>query len=67
MSVNKKQNLSLSQVNMITMGCSKNLVDTEQLAHQLKQGGYEVVFESPKPLAITIINTCGFILDATVY
>lgn len=64
MSVNKKQNLSLSQVNMITMGCSKNLVDTEQLAHQLKQGGYEVVFESPKPLAITIINTCGFILDA---
>ena len=49
---------------MITMGCSKNLVDTEQLAHQLKQGGYEVVFESPKPLAITIINTCGFIETA---
>ena len=52
------------EVNIITMGCSKNTVDSEQLAFQLEQNGYKVVHESDKPLPITLINTCGFINDA---
>jgi ribosomal protein S12 methylthiotransferase len=46
------------------MGCSKNLVDSEQLMRQLKDN-YDVVHESEKEDAdIIIINTCGFIADA---
>ena len=52
------------KINMITLGCSKNTVDSEQLAYQLKANHYKVVFESKKHLPITIINTCGFIQDA---
>ena len=52
------------EVNIITLGCSKNTVDSEQLAFQLEQNGFKVVHESDKPLPITIINTCGFINDA---
>jgi ribosomal protein S12 methylthiotransferase len=51
-------------VNIITLGCSKNTVDSEQLAFQLEQNGFKVVHESEKPLPITLINTCGFINDA---
>ncbi len=51
-------------VNMITLGCSKNQVDSEQLAYQLEQNSFRVTHESGEPLAITIINTCGFIQDA---
>lgn len=51
-------------VNIITLGCSKNLVDSEQLAYQLEQNSFRVTHESTEPLAITIINTCGFIQDA---
>ena len=52
------------EVNIITMGCSKNTVDSEQLAFQLQQNGFKVVHESEKPLPVTLINTCGFINDA---
>ena len=52
------------KVNIITMGCSKNLVDSEQLAHQLEINDFKVYHESKAPQPITIINTCGFILDA---
>ena len=51
-------------VNIITLGCSKNLVDSEQLAYQLEQNSFRVIHESNEPLPITIINTCGFIQDA---
>jgi len=51
-------------VNIITLGCSKNTVDSEQLAFQLEQNGFKVVHECEKPLPITLINTCGFINDA---
>ena len=52
------------KINIITMGCSKNLVDSEQLMRQLKDN-YDVVHESEKEDAdIIIINTCGFIADA---
>ncbi len=47
------------------MGCSKNVVDSEQLATQLKDSKLEVVFDSNEMDARTIvINTCGFIKDA---
>ena len=59
-----KTNLIDCEVNIITLGCSKNLVDSEQLAHQLEQNSFRVTHESATPLPITIINTCGFINDA---
>lgn len=47
------------------MGCSKNLVDSEQLMRQLKECGYEVTHDSEEPRgSIAVINTCGFIGDA---
>jgi ribosomal protein S12 methylthiotransferase len=51
-------------VNIITLGCSKNRVDSEQLAVQLEQNLFRVTYESTSPLPITLINTCGFISDA---
>lgn len=51
-------------VNIITLGCSKNLVDSERLARQLLALNYSVVFDSNRFTAIVIINTCGFIHDA---
>ena len=47
------------------MGCSKNIVDSEQLMRQLKECGYEVTHDSEEPCgSIAVINTCGFIGDA---
>lgn len=64
----KKSSLDLSlierKINIISLGCSKNTVDSEQLAYQLKMNDFKVVFESKKHLPISIINTCGFIQDA---
>ena len=52
-------------VDVITLGCSKNLVDSEKLMHQLVLQGYEVTHDSPHPEGeIVVINTCGFIGDA---
>lgn len=52
-------------VDIITLGCSKNLVDSEQLMARLKALGYRVTHDSPRPRGeIAIINTCGFIGDA---
>ncbi len=54
-----------NRVDVITMGCSKNLVDSEQLMRQLKECGYEVTHDSEEPCGeIAVINTCGFIGDA---
>jgi len=53
------------KINIITLGCSKNLVDSEQLATQLKGGNVEVEFDSNNSNARSIvINTCGFIKDS---
>ncbi len=50
---------------MITMGCSKNRVDSEHLMAQLTAAGYDVVFDSDQfESEVVIINTCGFIGDA---
>jgi len=53
-----------NRVNIVTLGCSKNLVDSQKLMRQLQAGGYSVTAESPDPSDIVIINTCGFIHDA---
>ena len=53
------------EIDIITLGCSKNLVDAERLMRQLELAGYRCVHDSPKPNGeIAIINTCGFIGDA---
>lgn len=53
------------KANLITMGCSKNLVDSEKLAWQLNQHNYTVEHEAEKlNHDIVLINTCGFIKDA---
>ncbi len=52
-------------INIITLGCSKNLVDSEVLYTQLKGNGLEVTHEAKKDKAnIVVINTCGFIDNA---
>lgn len=52
-------------VDLITMGCSKNLVDSEHLLFRLKEVGYNV-YHNPHKLHhdIAVVNTCGFITDA---
>jgi len=52
------------KINIITLGCSKNTVDSEVIAAKWKEKGDEVVFESTKKSDIVIINTCSFIHDA---
>lgn len=53
------------RIDIITMGCSKNLVDSERLMRQLQECGYEVTHDSETPEGeIAVINTCGFIGDA---
>lgn len=52
-------------VDIITLGCSKNLVDSEMLSRQLSDNGYQVVYDDENPKGgIVIVNTCGFIGDA---
>lgn len=52
-------------IDLITLGCSKNLVDSEQLIRQLEDAGYSVTHDSENPSGeIAVVNTCGFIGDA---
>lgn len=54
-----------NRIDIITLGCSKNLVDSEKLIRQFKEIGYEVYHDSDNVKGeIVIINTCGFIGDA---
>ena len=58
----KTKKLHKDVVNITTLGCSKNMVDSEVLSGQLLANGIEVKHESEKPdYNISIINTCGFI------
>ena len=53
------------RIDIITLGCSKNLVDSEQLMRQLEEVGYSVTHDTENPQGeIAVINTCGFIGDA---
>ena len=52
-------------IDIITMGCSKNLVDSETLMSMFEAKGYHCVHDSKNPCGeIAVINTCGFIQDA---
>lgn len=58
----KKQ---LKSIQVVTLGCSKNLVDSEVLMRQLESNGFLVTHDTSKNDAnIVVINTCGFINDA---
>ncbi|KYG78462.1 MULTISPECIES: 30S ribosomal protein S12 methylthiotransferase RimO [Roseivirga] len=61
----KVKGLKKDKVNIVTLGCSKNLVDSEVMLTQLKGNGIKTTHESKKDDAnIVIINTCGFIDNA---
>ena len=52
-------------IDIITLGCSKNLVDSERLLRQLQEVGFHVTHDAAHPKGeIAVINTCGFIGDA---
>ena len=54
-----------NQIDIVTMGCSKNLVDSETLMKLFEDNGYHCVHDPKRPLGeIAVINTCGFIEDA---
>ena len=53
------------KINIITLGCSKNVVDSEVLSTYISKNGYQIVFDGNIDQAqIAIVNTCGFIQDA---
>ena len=54
-----------NRIDIISMGCSKNLIDSERLIRQLAAKGYEVVHDSDNVCGeYVVVNTCGFIADA---
>ena len=60
----KTKSTTHHKVNIITLGCSKNIVDSEVLMGQLKAAQIDVVHESDEPSDVVVVNTCGFINDA---
>ncbi len=55
----------MKSINIITLGCAKNRVDSEHIAAQLTEAGYEIRFDSDRTDAkVVVVNTCGFIGDA---
>jgi ribosomal protein S12 methylthiotransferase len=61
----KTKTLKKNKVNVVTLGCSKNIVDSEVLMGQLKANNFDVEHESVEnDASIVIINTCGFIDNA---
>jgi ribosomal protein S12 methylthiotransferase len=61
----KTKTLKKNKVNVVTLGCSKNIFDSEVMMAQLKANKYDVVHESDEgDASVVIINTCGFIENA---
>ncbi len=60
----KNKKMKKQKINVVTLGCSKNLVDSEVLLNQLSMDGFEVMHDSNDTSDIVVINTCGFINDA---
>lgn len=55
----------MKTIDVITLGCSKNLVDSERLIRLLEAGGFRVTHDAESPEGeIAVVNTCGFIADA---
>ena len=53
------------KINIITLGCSKNIVDSEHIAGHLRKAGFQLYFDRNRnDCDIVIVNTCGFIGDA---
>ena len=48
------------KIGFVSLGCCKNLVDSEQIMGMIKRGGHEIV-ANPKDAQAIIVNTCGFI------
>ena len=65
-SISKPEIISKPRVNVVTLGCSKNIYDSEILMGQLKGNSFDVVHEAEKVNSndIIVINTCGFIDNA---
>ena len=58
----KTKTIRKDKINVVTLGCSKNLVDSENLITQLRGNDFEVTHDHPEPGAnVVIVNTCGFI------
>lgn len=57
----KTKTLRKDKVKVVTLGCSKNLVDSENIITQLRGNDYDVHHESEEDANIVIVNTCGFI------
>lgn len=54
-----------NRIDIISMGCSKNLIDSERLLKQLAAKGYETHHDPEEPKGeYVVVNTCGFINDA---
>ena len=64
--INQPQKINKPRVNVVTLGCSKNIHDSEVLMGQLKGNSFDVVHEAEKVASddIIVINTCGFIDNA---
>ena len=61
----RTKSIRTNKINVVTLGCSKNVVDSEVLMGQLKANQMDVVHESENEDAnIIVINTCGFIDNA---
>ncbi|MFB1003024.1 MAG: 30S ribosomal protein S12 methylthiotransferase RimO, partial [Bacteroidia bacterium] len=60
----KTKNYKPNKVSIVTLGCSKNTVDSEVLQAQLEAGDVHTVHEDGKDADTIIINTCGFIDNA---
>jgi len=60
----KNKKMKKQKINVVTLGCSKNLVDSEVLLNQLSMDGFEVVHDSNENSDVVVLNTCGFIGDA---
>lgn len=61
----KTKTLKKNKVNVVTLGCSKNIFDSEEMMAQLRANKYNVVHESDEgDASVVIINTCGFIENA---
>ncbi len=58
----RTKSIKKNKINVVTLGCSKNVYDSEVLMGQLKASGKEVVHEQEGN--IIVINTCGFIDNA---
>ena len=58
----RTKSLKKNKINVVTLGCSKNVYDSEVLMGQLKANGKEVVHEDEGN--VVVINTCGFIDNA---